>query len=244
MEFDITISGALLAGLLSFLSPCVLPLVPPYLCYLAGISFEQLSGGTKTVDRRQIIAKAILFVLGFSTVFIALGATASTIGSAVSEYFGILAIVAGIVLILMGAHFMGIFRIGLLFREARFHTGGTRAGWLGAYFVGLAFAFGWTPCVGPVLAGILFMAGAEDSMSRGAFLLAAYAAGIGIPFLLAAIFSTAFLGFMARFRKNLGVVEKAMGGLLIVTGILIMTGSMNEIGFWMQEMFPALGRAG
>jgi len=244
MEFDITISGALLAGLLSFLSPCVLPLVPPYLCYLAGISFEQLSGGTETVDRRQIIAKAILFVLGFSTVFVALGATASTIGSAVSEYFGILAVLAGIVLILMGVHFMGIFRIGLLFREARFHTGGTRAGWLGAYLVGLAFAFGWTPCVGPVLAGILFMAGAEDSMSRGAFLLAAYAAGIGIPFLLAAIFSSAFLGFMARFRKNLGMVEKVMGGLLIVTGILIMTGSMNEIGFWMQEMFPALGRAG
>lgn len=244
MEFDITISGALLAGLLSFLSPCVLPLVPPYLCYLAGISFEQLSGGTETVDRRQIIAKAILFVLGFSTVFVALGATASTIGSAISEYFDILAIVAGVVLMLMGAHFMGIFRISLLFREVRFHTSGTRAGWLGAYFVGLAFAFGWTPCVGPVLAGILFMAGAEESMSRGALLLAVYAAGIGIPFLLAAIFSSAFLGFMARFRKNLGTVEKVMGGLLIITGILIMTGSMNELGFWMQEMFPALGRAG
>lgn len=244
MEFDITISGALLAGLLSFLSPCVLPLVPPYLCYLAGISFEQLSSGTDTVNRRQIIAKAILFVLGFSTVFVALGATASTIGSAVSEYFGILAIVAGVVLILMGAHFMGVFRIGLLFREVRYHAGGTRAGWLGAYFVGLAFAFGWTPCVGPVLAGILFMAGAEDSMSRGALLLAAYAAGIGIPFLLAAIFSSAFLGFMARFRKNLGLVEKVMGGLLIVTGLLIMTGSMNELGFWMQEMFPALGGEG
>ncbi len=131
-----------------------------------------------------------------------------------------------------------------MFREVRYHAGGTRAGWLGAYFVGLAFAFGWTPCVGPVLAGILFMAGAEDSMSRGALLLAAYAAGIGIPFLLAAIFSSAFLGFMARFRKNLGLVEKMMGGPLIVTGFLIMTGSMNELGFWMQEMFPALGGAG
>lgn len=244
MEFDITISGALLAGLLSFLSPCVLPLVPPYLCYLAGISFEQLSGGTETVDRRQIIAKAILFVLGFSTVFVALGATASTIGSAISDYFDILAIVAGVVLMLMGAHFMGVFRISLLFREVRFHASGTRAGWLGAYFVGLAFAFGWTPCVGPVLAGILFMAGAEESMSRGALLLAVYAAGIGIPFLLAAIFSSAFLGFMARFRKNLGMVEKVMGGLLIITGLLIMTGSMNELGFWMQDMFPALGRGG
>lgn len=244
MAFDITIGGAFLAGLLSFLSPCVLPLVPPYLCYLAGISFEQLSGDAESADRRQIIAKAILFVLGFTTVFVALGATASTIGSAVSEYFDILAIVAGIVLIVMGAHFMGIFRIGLLFREVRYHSGGTRAGWIGAYIVGLAFAFGWTPCVGPVLAGILFMAGAEDSMARGAMLLAVYAAGIGIPFLLAAAFSSAFLGFMARFRRNLGTVEKVMGGLLVVTGILIMTGSMNEIGFWMQEVFPSLGQAG
>lgn len=244
MGFDITFGGALLAGLLSFLSPCVLPLVPPYLCYLAGISFEQLNDETETADRRTIIAKAVLFVLGFSTVFVALGATASTIGEAVSEYFEILAIVAGVILIGMGLHFIGILRIGLLFREARFQTAGTSTGWFGAYLVGLAFAFGWTPCVGPVLAGILFMAGAEESMLQGALLLGVYAAGIGIPFLLAAVFSSAFLGFMRRFRRHLGKIERAMGALLVVTGILIMTGSMNEIGFWMQEMFPALGRSG
>lgn len=244
MGFDITFGGALLAGLLSFLSPCVLPLVPPYLCYLAGISFEQLSGEVDRANRRAIILKSVLFILGFSTVFIALGATASTLGRAVSQYFDVLAIVAGLILIGMGLHFTGLFRIGLLFREARFHTGGTKAGWLGAYLVGLAFAFGWTPCVGPVLAGILFMAGAEESAWHGALLLAAYATGIGIPFLLAAIFSSAFLGFMARFRRHLGTIEKVMGGLLVVTGILIMTGSMNEIGFWMQEMFPSLGRSG
>ncbi len=244
MGFDITFGGALLAGLLSFLSPCVLPLVPPYLCYLAGISFEELSGDAPSAGRRTIILKAVLFVLGFSTVFIALGATASAIGEAVSAYFDILAIIAGVILVLMGLHFTGAFRISLLFREARFQTGGTSAGWLGAYLVGLAFAFGWTPCVGPVLAGILFMAGAEESATEGALLLAAYAAGIGIPFLLAAFFSSAFLGFMKRFRRHLGTIEKVMGALLILTGILIMTGSMNEIGFWMQEMFPALGRGG
>jgi len=244
MGFDITFGGALLAGLLSFLSPCVLPLVPPYPCYLAGISFEQLSGDVAPSDRRAIILKSILFILGFSTVFIALGATASTIGKTVSEYFDVLAIVAGVILIVMGLHFMGVFRIGLLFREARFHLGGTKAGWLGAYLVGLAFAFGWTPCAGPVLAGIMFMAGGEESAWQGALLLAAYAAGIGIPFLLAAVFSSAFLGFMSRFRRHLGTVEKVMGGLLVLTGILIMTGSMNKIGFWMQEMFPSLGRGG
>jgi len=242
--FDITLGGALLAGLLSFLSPCVLPLVPPYLCYLAGISFEQLNDEAGGVDRRAILAKAVLFVLGFSTVFIALGATASTIGNVVSQYFDALAIVAGIILITMGLHFTGLFRIGLLFREARFQAGGNSAGWLSAYLVGLAFAFGWTPCVGPVLAGILFMAGAEESMAQGALLLGAYSAGIGIPFLLAAVFSASFLGFMRRFRRHLGTIEKVMGGLLILTGILIMTGSMNEIGFWMQQMFPGLGRVG
>jgi len=244
MGFDITIGGALLAGLLSFLSPCVLPLVPPYLCYLAGISFEELSAGGASASRRGIILKSVLFILGFATVFIALGATASSIGKAVSEYFEVLSILAGIILIVMGLHFIGLFRISLLFREFRVHRSGSSAGWLGAYLVGLAFAFGWTPCVGPVLAGILFVAGAEDSMSRGALLLAAYAAGIGIPFLLAAIFSSAFLGFMMRFRRHLGLVEKIMGGLLVVTGILIMTGSMNDIGFWMQEMFPSLGQTG
>lgn len=244
MGFDITISGAFLAGLLSFLSPCVLPLVPPYLCYLAGISFEELKDGTQVAARRSIVLKAVLFVQGFTTVFVALGATASQIGQAISTYFDVLAIIAGIVLVFMGLHFMGVLRIALLFREVRFHTQGRSSGWIGAYLVGLAFAFGWTPCVGPVLAGILFMAGAEDSMGQGAMLLAVYSAGIGIPFLLAALFSSAFLGFLQRFRRHLGRIEKVMGALLILTGVLIMTGSMNEIGYWMQQAFPALGQAG
>ncbi len=219
-------------------------LVPPYFCYLAGISFEQLSGEARSSQpprhHPEIGAVHSRFLHSVHCV----GGNGQHLGRAVSSISTYFAIVAGLILIGMGLHFTGLFRIGLLFREARFHTGGTKAGWLGAYLVGLAFAFGWTPCVGPVLAGILFMAGAEESAWHGALLLAAYATGIGIPFLLAAIFSSAFLGFMARFRRHLGTIEKVMGGLLVVTGILIMTGSMNEIGFWMQEMFPSLGRSG
>lgn len=245
--FDISIAGAFMAGLLSFLSPCVLPLVPPYLCFLAGVGIGELSGSSGQLEARQsrrIVMMAGAFVLGFTTVFVALGATASTIGAVVTAYFETLSIIAGALILVMGLHFLGWLRIPLLYREARFQTERKPASMVGAYLVGLAFAFGWTPCVGPVLATVLMVAGAEGTAARGATLLAAYSLGIGVPFLLAAVFAGPFLNLMARFRRHMPVVEKAMGAALVVTGLLFMTGTMPVLAGWLLQTFPALGTIG
>jgi len=242
---DVTFPGALLAGLLSFVSPCVLPIVPPYLAYLAGMSFEELREDHAGSGREwRIVMAAIAFVLGFTTVFVALGATASVIGQTITRYFDILSIIAGVAIIIMGLHFLGLFRIGLLYREARVNVERKPAGLLGAYVMGLAFAFGWTPCVGPILAAILFIAGSEGSAMQGASLLAVYSLGIGVPFIIAAIFAGQFIRWAARFRKNLPRIEKVMGGLLILTGILFMTGQMSSISNWLLDTFPGLTEIG
>ncbi len=245
--FDVNYFGAFVAGIVSFLSPCVLPLVPPYLCFLGGVTFDELSQEgevqTKGIGKR-VAFSSIMFVLGFSTVFVALGATASWAGDFVGEHLQTLSRIAGVVIIALGLHFLGIFRINALFREFRFHVADRPAGLLGAYIIGLAFAFGWTPCVGPVLATILFMAGSEASVVHGASLLAAYALGIGLPFIAAALAIGPFLGFMKRFRRHLGTMEKIMGAMLVVTGILFVIGGFSEIGYWLLEMFPALGQVG
>lgn len=242
---DVSFGGAFLAGLISFISPCVLPIVPPYLAWLAGLSFEELK--SETIDsgtRRRIILAALAFVLGFATVFIALGATASVIGKTIAQYFDILSIIAGVIIIVMGLHFVGAFRIALLYREARIQVSRKPAGMIGAYVMGLAFAFGWTPCVGPVLAAILFVAGSEGTALRGASLLAAYSFGIGIPFLLAAVFASRFLAWAARFKRHMHKVEIAMGVLLILTGILFITGQMSAISYWLLETFPIFATIG
>ncbi len=248
MSFDIGYLGAFLAGLLSFASPCVLPLVPPYLCYLAGVGMGELSAagntGIDVLARRRIIRQALFFVLGFSTVFVLLGATATLIGQALTRYLDWLSVFAGLMIIGMGLHFLGIFRIGLLYREARVSVERKPAGALGAYLMGLAFAFGWTPCVGPVLAAILMVAGTGETALRGASLLAAYSAGIGIPFLAAAILAGPFLKLMGRLKQHLDLVEKLMGALLVVTGILFLTGSMPQIANWLLSTFPVLGQIG
>jgi cytochrome c-type biogenesis protein len=242
---DVSVGAAFLAGLLSFVSPCVLPIVPPYLCYLAGVSFDQLKGEmVEAGTSRRIILSAIVFVLGFTTVFVGLGATASVVGQAIARYFDVLSIVAGVLIIVMGLHFLGLFRIGLLYRQARVEVQKKPAGLIGAYVMGLAFAFGWTPCVGPVLAAILFVAGSTDTPWRGAMLLAVYALGIGLPFVLAAAFASQFLGWAARLRRHMGTVEKAMGGLLVLTGILFVTGQMSAISLWLLETFPAFSEIG
>ncbi len=240
--------GALLAGAISFVSPCVLPLVPPYLCFLAGVTLDQLTGEGehehRAAVRRRVVLSAVAFVAGFTTVFVALGASASAIGKLVLSYMDVLTYVAGIVVLIMGLHFLGVFRIAFLYREARVHMDKKPAGPLGAYLVGLAFAFGWTPCIGPVLAAILFVAGSEDTVGRGAGLLAIYSIGLGVPFLLASLFAGPFIRLMARFRRHMGTVEKAMGALLVLTGVMFLTGQMASLSFWLLETFPGLASVG
>ncbi|MEM8597047.1 MAG: cytochrome c biogenesis CcdA family protein [Pseudomonadota bacterium] len=243
MEFDIGHAGAALAGLMSFASPCVLPIVPPYLCFLAGVSLEELSGEGERragADRRVILA-AFFFALGFATVFVALGATASSIGQAVSRHFDTLRWIAGGVILTMGLHFLGFLRIPLLYREARLEVERRPATLAGSYLVGLAFGFGWTPCVGPVLAAILFTAAGRETALDGALLLGAYAAGMGLPFVLAAGFVRPFMALMRRARRHLGLVERAMGGVLVLTGVLFMTNSIADIATWMLDYVPAMG---
>src|SRR5216683_3370581 len=218
MIHDVSIPAALIAGVVSFLSPCVLPLVPPYLIYLTGATIEHLENEeTTSSSRRAVMISAAMFVFGFSTVFVALGASASLIGGLIRAWSAELSIVAGIVIIVMGLHFLGLTRIGLLMREGRLPIPKPVGLW-GAYLMGLAFAFGWTPCIGPILAAILSIAAAEATVARGAGLLAVYSLGLGIPFLIAAIAVEPFAAFLARFRVHLATVEKVMGGLLVLTG--------------------------
>ncbi|QRG06984.1 sulfite exporter TauE/SafE family protein [Xanthobacter dioxanivorans] len=243
MSLDVSLPGAFLAGLLSFASPCVLPLVPAYLGFLTGAAGAQ-EDARRGRGRRRVILAAGLFVLGFASVFILLGATASTLGQALMRHVEILTLVSGAALIVFGLHMTGILRIPLLYRQARFDAAATPAGILGPYLIGLAFGFGWSPCVGPVLAAILMVAGAEGSVGRGMLLLAVYAAGIGLPFLLAAAFTGPFLAWAGAARRRLGLVEKVAGGLLILTGLAFITGFMPQLAQWLLESVPALGTIG
>ncbi len=248
MAIDIGLMTAVGAGAISFLSPCVLPLVPPYLCYMAGVSVDDFRGEgaaqATAPARLPLLAASVAFVLGFSTVFVALGAGASSIGGLLRAWQQELAIAAGIVIILMGLNFLGVIRIPLLSREARFQARGKPASAAAAYVMGLAFAFGWTPCIGPVLGPILTLAGGSATVGEGAVLLAAYSLGLGIPFLIAALFSGAFMRFLQRFRMHLGKVERVIGGLLVVAGVLFVTGGIQTASYWLLETFPGLGRLG
>jgi cytochrome c-type biogenesis protein len=239
---SVSLPAAMLGGLISFLSPCVLPLVPPYLSFLAGTTFDRLNAGDGAVRQRAMMA-ALLFVAGFSTVFVLLGATASALGQVIRQYLDVLSTVAGLAIIVMGLHFLGVFRIGLLYREARFNLDKPVGLW-GAYVMGLAFAFGWTPCIGPVLAAILAVAGSEASVSHGAILLAAYSLGLGIPFLLAAFAMKPFVALLKRMRSRFGAIEKVMGVLLVLTGVAFLTGWITNMSFWLLETFPVLGTLG
>ena len=230
---------ALLAGLLSFLSPCVLPIVPPYLAYMTGVGV----GGLKTGERSAVLP-ALFFVLGLSTVFLVMGFAASAFGRAFLQYQDVLARVAGVMVIVMGLHFLHVIRIPILDHEARLESGRQDGGAFGAYVLGLAFAFGWTPCIGPQLGMILSLAATGGELSRGTGLLAVYALGLGIPFLLSAIYINRAIGVMNRIKPHLKSIERVMGALLVVVGIMLLTGAFSAFAFWLLETFPFLARLG
>lgn len=228
---------AALAGLLSFLSPCVLPVVPPYLAYMTGVKVSAL----KTRERSAVVP-ALFFVMGLSTVFLIMGFAASALGRMFLEWQPVLVKVSGVFVIILGLHFLHVFRIPLLDREARLDTGDKGGSAMGAYLLGLAFAFGWTPCIGPQLSMILTLAATEPA--RGTALLGVYALGLGIPFLLTAIFIERAMGVMNRLKRHMGMIERVSGVLLILVGVLLLTGALSAISYWLLEAFPALGAIG
>ena len=230
---------AMLAGILSFLSPCVLPVVPPYLAYMTGVGVSGLRQG-----ERSAVVPALFFVLGLSTVFLLMGMAASAFGRMFLQYQDWLARGAGVVVIVMGLHFLRIIRIPILDSEARLDTGDRGGSTMGAYVLGLAFAFGWTPCIGPQLGMILSLAATGGEVSRGAGLLAVYAIGLGIPFLLSAIFINRAMGVMNRIKPYLTVIEKIMGALLVVVGVALLTGAFSMFAYWLLETFPFLAMLG
>lgn len=234
------------AGVLSFLSPCVLPLVPPYLTYMSGASFDQLrdDGATAGVIWQKSVFTSLFFIAGFSIVFTLFGATATAFGQAFRQALPIITPIAGLFIIAMGLHFLGVFRIGFLDRQLRHNGPGVASGPVGGFLLGLAFAVGWTPCIGPVLAAILAVASTKETALDGAALLGLYSLGLGVPFLLAGIAIGPFLTFFSGFKKHLGTVEKVMGGFLVITGLLFLTGQFTRISYWFLETFPVLQQFG
>lgn len=235
---------ALLAGVLSFLSPCVLPVVPPYLAYMSGMSMREMTTGEGEGRTKSAVLPATYFVLGLSTVFLFLGFTASSLGRLFLEYRNEFAMAAGVVVTVMGLHFLGLFRLPFLMREARIDPGDRGGSAFGAYVLGLAFAFGWTPCIGPVLGMILTLSAAEETVARGTGLMAVYALGLGLPFLLSAVFITRSMTLMSRIKRHLGVIEKLMGVLLVLVGLALITGAFADFSFWLLEAFPIFQRLG
>ena len=232
---------AFIAGLISFLSPCVLPIVPPYIAYMSGVALTEIQNRK---GRQKIILTALFFVLGLSTVFIFLGFSASAIGAIFFEYQTLLNTIAGLIIMLFGLHFLGIYRLQFLDREARFEVDNFQGTVFGSYVLGLAFAFGWTPCIGPQLGAILSLAASHGSIVKGTVLLAFYAMGLGIPFLIVAIFINRLEGFLKFFKQYFKIIERIMGLLLWTVGLLMLTGGFSSISFWLLETFPALGILG
>ncbi len=233
---------ALVAGLISFLSPCVLPIVPPYLAYMGGVSMTDMSEGS--TGRRRVILTALFFVMGLSTVFLFLGFTASAFGAFFLQNQQLFNTLAGLLVMVFGLHFLGIFRIPFLEREARLDAGDRGGSAFGAYILGLAFAFGWTPWIGPQLGAILSLAASEASITRGTLLLAVYAAGLGIPFLLVAAFFPSLTGVMNWMKRHMAQIERVMGLLLWTIGLLMLTGGFSQFSYWLLETFPAMAQLG
>ena len=231
---------SILAGLISFLSPCVLPIVPPYLAYMSGISLD--SSAEKS--NLKVVTVAAFFVMGLSTVFLILGVAASSFGILLLGYKDLLTTIAGLLIMCFGLHFLGIVRIPLLNREVRFDVGDKGGSFFGAYLLGLAFAFGWTPCIGPQLGAILSLAASEASLYKGMILLGFYALGLGIPFLIVAAFLSKMGNMLLVFKQNFELIERVMGLLLWTVGLLMLSGGFTDLSFWLLETFPYLGTLG
>ncbi len=243
---DISFLGAATAGILSFFTPCVLPMVPFYLCYMAGISMNELRGEdtiSPTMQRRLVIS-SVFFALGVTSIFMLMGLGATSIGQVFGQWRQPLSYLSAAVLFAFGLHFLGVVRIPLLYREARFQGGDAPKTLAGAYVMGLAFGFGWTPCVGPALASILMIASGFGDIWKGAALLGVYGLGMTAPFIIAALFAKPFLNWMQKHMKYAAHVEKAMGVMLILFAVLIATNSINLIAQWMIETFPAFTQFG
>lgn len=243
---EITLVGALVAGLLSFLTPCVLPMVPFYLSYMGGLSISELRGdGTIAPGaQRRLVVSAVFFAAGVTTIFVLLGMGATAMGRLFGQYLEPLSYVAAGILVIFGLHFLGVIRVPLLYREARLESRAEASTILGAYVMGLAFGFGWTPCVGPALASILMIASGMGDISRGGLLLFVYGAGMTAPFIVAALFAKPFLAFVQRHRAAFAWVEKGMGAMLILFAVLIATGAVNVIGQFMIDWFPGFLQLG
>ena len=238
---NVSLFAAFVAGVLSFVSPCMLPLVPGYLSFVSGVSLEEMRAGGNSVgtsSRRQVFIASIAFVIGFSLVFVALGASASAIGQYLMEHLSVLGKVAGVFIVLFGLHMMGVLRIDVLYREKRVQTQRKPTGPLGALLVGIAFAFGWTPCIGPILAGILAIAAAQETIGQGVRLLAVYSAGLGIPFLITSLAINQFFQATARIRRYYQAIEVASGALLVAVGVLIFTNRFTIIAQYLTPYLP------
>ncbi len=240
-SLGLAMSIALFAGFLSFLSPCVLPIVPPYIAYMAGTTLDRPNNGSA---RHATLLTAVFFVLGLSTIFLLLGLAASAVGQVLFQYQRQLAIASGLMIVAFGLHFVGMLRIPFLNREARFNVENPAGSAVGAYVLGLAFAFGWTPCIGPVLGAVLAMAAQEISLARSMALMACYAVGLGLPFLLVAAFLGQSSGILNRLKRHMRRIEQAMGLLLVVVGLMMVTGVFSAFAFWLLDTFPALGFIG
>ncbi len=242
---DFTLIGAFtafIAGIISFLSPCVLPLVPGYVSFVAGSSLEDMRDGQ--ASRLQALALAVIFVAGFSVVFVTLGVSATYLGQLLMAYKYELGLVAGIIVILFGLHMLGLTPLGLMNSEARFHLDVPGGRTMSAFLLGIAFAFGWTPCIGPVLGAILTMSASTANVGEGALLLAIYSIGLGVPFLIAAVFTGSLLTYLRSLGKAGRRLQQGAGGLLIIMGLLMVTGQLEVIAFWLIEAFPALATIG
>jgi cytochrome c-type biogenesis protein len=245
MQDSVSLFGALVAGLISFISPCVLPIVPGYLSFISGVNMAELKDGERPAGlARRVGITSLAFVLGFSTVFVALGAAATMVGYYLQQYKRELGMIGGVVIIILGLHTAGILPIKWLLYEKRAEVKTRPLGLIGAYVVGLAFAFGWTPCIGPILGAILLYASQQATVSEGVLLLMAYSAGLGIPFVLSGLAINGFFAAFGRIRRHMKVVEYVSGALLVGVGLLLVTDRLAVLAQYFSKLFPSLTRIG